>query len=109
MRKNILEKIISISGKPGLFKPISKTRNVVIAELINYKKKTSANSFRNISLLDKIQICCLLEEFFLNEIFEKIFQYKSDKKIRINLKSNSKFLEAYFFKVFRIMTVTRYT
>ena len=43
MSNDILEKIISISGKPGLYKLISQTRNMVIAESILDKKRTSTN------------------------------------------------------------------
>ena len=39
MSNDILEKIISISGKPGLYKLISQTRNMVIAESIFDKKE----------------------------------------------------------------------
>ena len=70
---------------PGLFKLILKTRNLVIANSINVKKKTSVNSFLNISLFSETEVCGLVEEFPLVEIFEKIFQYKIVSKIRIKL------------------------
>ena len=70
---------------PGLFKLILKTRNLVIANSINVKKKTSVNSFLNISLFSETEVCSLVEEFPLVEIFEKIFQYKIVSKIRIKL------------------------
>ena len=101
MSKNILEKIFSISVKHNLIKLISKTRNVVMTESINYKKKISANSIRNISLFFKIQVHGLIEEFTLIEIFEKIFHYKSGKKISIKFKSDIKFLEAYSFDFYQ--------
>ena len=65
---------------PGLFKLILKTRNLVIANSINVKKKTSVNSFLNISLFSETEVCGLVEEFPLVEIFEKIFQYKIVQK-----------------------------
>ena len=101
MSRNILEKIISISGKPGLFKLLSQTRNGVIAESIMHKEKTSTNSIQHINLLSEIQVYGLVEEFPLIEIFKKIFQHESGKKTRINPKSDAKFLEAYFFEVFQ--------
>jgi len=61
---------------PGLFKLILKTRNLVIANSINVKKKTSVNSFLNISLFSETEVCGLVEEFPLVEIFEKIFNIK---------------------------------
>tara|TARA_B100001057_G_scaffold13506_1_gene12670 strand:+ start:113 stop:553 length:441 start_codon:yes stop_codon:yes gene_type:complete len=101
MSRNILEKIISISGKPGLFKLLSQNRNVVVAESIMNKERTSTNSIHHISLLSEIQVYGLVQEFPLIEIFEKIFQYESGKKTRIKPKSDVKFLEAYFFEVFK--------
>jgi len=101
MSKNILDKIISISGKPGLFKLLSQTRNGVIAESIINKEKTSVNSIQHINLLSEIQVYGLVEEFPLIKVFEKIFQHESGTKIKINPKSATKFLEAYFFEVFQ--------
>ena len=73
MSSNILDKIISISGKPGLFKLLSQTRNGVIAESIMDKEKTSTNSIQHINLLYKIKVYGSVEEFPLIKIFEKIF------------------------------------
>ena len=101
MSRNILDKIISISGKPGLFKLLSQTRNGVIAESIINKEKTSVNSIQHINLLSEIQVYGLVEEFPLIKVFEKIFQHESGTKIKINPKSATKFLEAYFFEVFQ--------
>ena len=101
MSRNILDKIISISGKPGLFKLLSQTRNGVIAESIINKEKTSTNSIQHVNLLTEIQVYGLVEEFPLIKIFEKIFQHESGNKTKINPKSDAKFLEAYFYEVFR--------
>ena len=100
MRSNILDKIISISGKPGLFKLLSQTRNGVIAESIMDKEKISTNSIQHINLLSEIQVYGLVEQFPLIKVFEKIFQHESGNKIKINPKSDPKFLEAYFFEIF---------
>ena len=99
MSRNILDKIISISGKPGLFKLLSQTRNGVIAESIINKEKTSTNSIQHVNLLSEIQVYGLVEEFPLIKIFEKIFQHESGMKTKINPKSANKFLESYFFEV----------
>ena len=100
MSSNFLDKIISISGKPGLFKLLSRTRNGVMAESIIDKEKTSTNSIQHINLLSEIKVYGLVEEFPLIKIFEKIFQHESGKKTKINPKSDPKFLEAYFLEVF---------
>jgi hypothetical protein len=99
MSKNILEKIITISGKPGLFKLLSQTRNGVVAKSIMNKKKTSTNMAQHINLLSEIQVYGLVKEFPLIEIFKKIFQYESGKNTTIKPKSDTNHLEAYFFEV----------
>ena len=99
MSRNILDKIISISGKPGLFKLLSQNRNGVIAESIINKEKTSVNSIQKINLLSEIQVYGLVEEYPLIKVFEKIFQHESGMKTKINPKSATKFLEEYFFEV----------
>ena len=101
MSSNILDKIISISGKPGLFILLSQTRNGVIAESIINKEKTSVNSIQHINLLSEIQVYGLVEEYPLIKVFEKIFQYESGMKTKINPKSATKYLEEYFFEVFQ--------
>ena len=100
MSNDILEKIISISGKPGLYKLISQTRNMVIAESILDKKRISTNMVQQINILSKIKVYGLEREFMLIEVFEKIFRYESGKIARLLPKSGNKELEAYFFEVF---------
>ena len=99
MSNDILEKIISISGKPGLYKLISQTRNMVIAESILDKKRISTNMVQQINILSKIKVYGLEKEFMLIEVFEKIFRYESGKIARLIPKSANKELEGYFFEV----------
>ena len=49
-----LEKIISISGKPGLYKLISQLKNGFIIEDVVSKKKVSIGNTSQVSLLDNI-------------------------------------------------------
>ena len=49
-----LEKIISISGKPGLYKLISQLKNGFIIEDVLTKKKVSISNSSQVSLLDNI-------------------------------------------------------
>ena len=72
MSKNILEKIITISGKPGLYRILSQTRTGVIAESLLDKKRISTNMVQQINVLSEIQVYGLEEEVALIEIFEKI-------------------------------------
>ena len=51
-----LEKIISISGKPGLFRLVSQLRNGFIIEDVITKKKISISNTSQVSLLDNISM-----------------------------------------------------
>ena len=76
MSKSMLEKIITISGKPGLFRVLSQTRTGVIAESLLDKKKTSTGMGQQINLLSEIKVYGLDKEVPLVEVFEKIHQYE---------------------------------
>lgn len=67
-----LEKIISISGKPGLFKLVSQLRNGFIIEDVVTKKKISIGNSSQVSLLDNISMYTLDKEVPLFEVFENI-------------------------------------
>lgn len=74
-----LEKIISISGKPGLFKLVSQLRNGFIIEDVSNKKKVSIGNSSQVSLLDNIAMFTFDKEVPLFEVFENIaknYDYK---------------------------------
>lgn len=75
-----LEKIISISGKPGLYKLISQLKNGFIVEDVLTKKKGSISNSSQVSLLDNIAMFTFDNEVPLFEVFEnlaKIEEYKA--------------------------------
>ncbi|MCA6068769.1 DUF5606 domain-containing protein [Chryseobacterium sp. RG1] len=75
----LLEKIISISGKPGLFKLVSQLRNGFIIEDVTSKKKVSIGNSSQVSLLDNIAMFTFDKEVPLFEVFENIaknYDYK---------------------------------
>ena len=67
-----LEKIISISGKPGLFKLVSQLRNGFIIEDVISKKKVSIGNSSQVSLLDNIAMFTFDKEVPLFEVFENV-------------------------------------
>lgn len=89
-----LEKIISISGKPGLFKLVSQLRNGFIVEDITNKKKVSISNSSQVSLLDNIAMFTFDKEVPLFEVFENIAK-KYDFKQTINHKSTGEELKAF--------------
>ncbi|RNA61361.1 hypothetical protein D1631_05145 [Chryseobacterium nematophagum] len=83
----LLEKIISISGKPGLYKLVSQLRNGFIIEDVTTKKKVSIGNSSQVSLLDNIAMFTLDKEVPLFEVFENIAK-NNDYKEAIAHKSN---------------------
>ncbi len=67
-----LEKIISISGKPGLYKLVSQLKNGFIIEDVLTKKKLSIGNTSQVSLLDNIAMFTFDKEVPLFEVFENI-------------------------------------
>ena len=93
-----LEKILSISGKPGLYYLKSQTRSGFLAESLIDGKKISVSARNNVSLLSEIAIYSLTEEVPLRNIFTKIYKKESGGEA-INHKVSKDELEEYFFEV----------
>ena len=94
-----LDKILSISGKPGLFQIVTQTRNGFIAESLIDKKKVAVNIHNNISVLSEIAVYTLSEELPLREVFLKIKDKENGQETSISHKDSKDALEEYFFNV----------
>lgn len=68
-----LTKIISISGKPGLYKLISQAKGGFIVEDLDKGRKTSLSAQNNVSLLENVAIYGVAEEFPLKDVFTRIY------------------------------------
>ncbi len=90
-----LSKILSISGKPGLFKMIAKTKNGLIIESLIDGKRISAFSHEKISSLEEISIFTETEDLSLKEVFKMIFE-KTEGKEAIDIKSSNNQLKEFF-------------
>lgn len=93
-----LEKILSISGKPGLYELKNQTRGGFLAESLIDGKRISVSARHNVSLLSEIAIYTLTEEIPLATVFTKISE-KENGGEAINHKSSKDELEEYFFGV----------
>lgn len=93
-----LEKVLSIAGKPGLYKLKTQTRTGFLAESLMDGKTINVSGRHNVSLLSEIAIYTLTEEVPLREVFKKISE-KEDGKETINHKSSKEELEEFFFGV----------
>jgi hypothetical protein len=101
MSEKMLEKIIVITGKPGLFRMLSQTRTGVIAMSLIDGKKTATNPREQINVLTEIKIYGIRGEVPLEEVFNKIFVYEKGESTRITPKAKKDELEAYLFEVFQ--------
>lgn len=93
-----LEKILSISGKPGLYKLKTQTRSGFLAESLIDGKKINVSGRHNVSLLSEIAIYTLTEEVPIREVFAKISE-KENGGEAISHKEPKIKLEEYFFEV----------
>ena len=90
-----LEKVLAISGKPGLYELKAQTRGGFVAESLADGKKISVNVRHNVSMLSEIAMYTYTEEVPLRAVFEKIAE-KEDGKEAISHKESKAKLEEYF-------------
>ena len=91
-------KIISVTGKPGLFQLISQSKSSIIVESLTDSKRLAINSTQNVSLLENIAIYTYEEDVPLLEIFKAMFE-KTAGKEAISHKESGKKLAAFFAEV----------
>lgn len=94
-----LDKILSITKKPGLYKLIAQSRGGFIAESLLDQKRISVSITSNVSLLSEIAIYTLAEELPLKEVFLKVFEKENGGQASTSPKASKDDLEAYFFSV----------
>jgi len=101
MSESNLDKILTISGKPGLFRMVAQTRTGVIAVSLNDQKKIITNLGQQINVLSEIRVFGLKEEVPLNDIFERMYQLEKGQSARMKPKASKEELESYFFEIFQ--------
>lgn len=94
-----LDKILSIGGKPGLYKLLTQTRTGFVAESLLDNKRISVGIQSNVSLLSEIAIYTLEEEMPLKEVFGKIQEKENGGKTSVGHKAEKIKLEEYFFEL----------
>lgn len=94
-----LNKILSIAGKPGLFKLLTQTRSGFVAESLLDGKKITVSFKNNVSVLSEIAIYTLEEEVPLREVFEKIKEKEEGGKTAVSHKDDKLKLEEYLFEI----------
>ncbi len=71
----MFERIMTISGKPGLYRLLSSGRNMFVVETVDAaKKRMPVYNSDKVVMLDDIAIYTDTEEIPLREVFKKIFE-----------------------------------
>jgi hypothetical protein len=90
-----LKDILSVSGKPGLFKTIAQTKTGVIIESLTDGKRIQAFASDKISSLGEISIFTTGEDLPLREVF-RLIQAKNGDQPAPDAKADDRTLKAFF-------------
>ena len=101
MSESNLDKILTIAGKPGLFRMVAQTRTGVIATSLSDQKKIVTNLGQQINILSEIRVFGLKDEMPLFDIFERMYILEKGQPARVKPKASKEELEFYFFEVFQ--------
>ena len=88
--------ILSISGQPGLFKLVSQTKNGIIVESLETKKRQPIFSNSKVSALEDIAIFTTGEELPIKEVFKKIYSIENRGQASVSKSSTNSQVMEYF-------------
>ncbi|MCM1030582.1 MAG: DUF5606 domain-containing protein [Oscillibacter sp.] len=94
----MLKEILSISGKPGLYKLITNTSNAIIVESLLDGKRFPAYSNTKIISLEDISIYTENEDMPLKEVLKRIYDKENGAGILSHKEATEK-IQAYFEEV----------
>ncbi len=92
----MLQKILSITGRPGLFKIISQGKGILIVEELGTGKRFPAHSRDKVVSLGNISMYTESGDTPLGEILDKVYAKHEGKKIDVKSLVESKGLKAEF-------------
>ncbi|MFZ4456263.1 MAG: DUF5606 domain-containing protein [Bacteroidales bacterium] len=92
----MLKTILSISGKPGLYKLLSQGKSALIVESLLDGKKIPAHSRDKVISLNDIAIYTDEEEKPLREVFQLIFDKEAGNLIKLDFKNDVNGMKSYF-------------
>ncbi|MBQ7823105.1 MAG: DUF5606 domain-containing protein [Bacteroidaceae bacterium] len=95
----MLETILSISGKPGLYKIVSQGKNMIIVESLLNGKRGPAYAHEKIISLSDIAIFTEDGEKPLFEVLDSIKTKENGQKTSVDPKSEAKILKEYLAEV----------
>ncbi len=92
----MIKTILSISGRPGLFKLVSQGKNMLIVESLSTGKRVPAYAHDKIISLGDISIYTMDEDISLAKVFESIKEKNEGKEVDLKSLNNDKALREYF-------------
>ena len=92
----MLTKILSVSGKPGLYKLISISKNLNIVESLLDGKRIPVYLIEKVVALDDVSIYTTGEDMPLREVFRKIKEKENGEKSVLGSKSSNGEVFRYF-------------
>ncbi len=97
----MLKTILSISGKPGLFKLISQGRNMLIVETLDdTKKRLPARGNDKVTSLGDISMYTTEDDIPLSKVLEAVKAKENGAPVSLNIKkASAQELQSYFAEV----------
>ncbi len=86
-----LSKIISITGKSGLYRVVAQGRQALIAESLTDKKRIPVHSSVRVSSLDEVSMYTKADDVLLSTVFEKLHALEKGK-LSVDPKGNLELL-----------------
>ena len=95
----MIKRIVSISGKPGLYKLISQGKNMLIVESLQNGKRTPAYAHHKVISLADVAIYTDGEDMPLAEVLQKISDYTGSKAVDLKSFGKDSELREYLGKI----------
>lgn len=95
----MLTKILSVSGKPGLYKLISTSKNLNVVESLLDGKRFPVYMTEKVIALSDVSIYTTEDDIPLYKVFQKIKEKENGEKAALGSKSSNKEVFAYFEEV----------
>ena len=92
----MIKRIVSIAGKPGLYKLLSQGKNMLIVESLQTGKRTPAYAHDKVISLADVAIYTEGEDMPLAEVLDKIYSYTEGKSIDIKGFADDVAIREYF-------------
>ena len=92
----MLKTVLSISGRPGLYKLVSQGKNMLIVEAIGTGKRMPAYAHDKIISLGDIAIYTMEEDIPLADVFESIKEKNESKAVDLKAMKGEKEIREYF-------------